>query len=209
MRAMLVLAMASLVVTAGCGGDGSSVEEEARRRAGADTPDAAIQLPAPADTAATLGGKVFRHPEANFNIYWPTGCERVQQRMAEEPTERAEREVITFCDRPEASYRVIYYGGARDSRGDPAHPRLVVAIIEQQLAEEEMQTIRQRPLQGDGMQGVDVHARRGDGSRFLWIRGLLVGTDVYILTVAGPEEGIFMSGETREFFESFTLGGGS
>lgn len=212
MRWLFVMVTAVWLV--GCGGGGGGGSDEAT-----DATDTTMREPVPAtsdttvaeaatEATADLAGRVRRHPEAGLSIYWPGGCDRVLLSESDGQTRHAAREVILSCQLEGIAYSVRYLELARDAQGDPAHPRFVVALIEEQLSRKSLRTLRQRPLADGAIQGVDVQAEAQDRRQFAWYRGLLVGTDVYLLLALGDSEDLFTDPETRDFFYSLDLQGG-
>lgn len=194
----LTLGILALFLTA-CGDDQQQqADRPTPTRTVADT------TAAPA-TPPEVPGQVRHYPEGGFSIYWPAGCDRITISESARETRRAEREVIFSCVGPEVSYSVRKLEMAHDIQGNPAHPRLVVSLIEEQLNVKTMRTVRQRPLEQGSIQGVDVHAEGRDTRQRAWFRGLLVGPDVYLFMVIGEAPDLFERAETQDFLNSFQL----
>jgi len=196
--AALILMM---VLLAACGGGG----DDERARAARAPDDTVATTMADAPDAPEVPGQVRNHPEGGFSIYWPEGCDRITISESARRTRRAEREVIFSCVGPEVSYSVRKLEMANDAHGNPAHPRLVVSLIEEQLNLKNMRTVRQRPLDSGTIQGVDVHAEGQDTRQRAWFRGLLVGHDVFLFMVIGEAPDLFEHVEVRDFLNSFQL----
>lgn len=145
------------------------------------------------------------HENAGFTIFWPSGCGRVTEQSSSRPTNRAEQEFILTCKRGGSGYSVRCLEIAHDAHGDPAHPQLVVSLIERQLARMKLRTVRQRPLEADGMQGIEVQAESPDSSKEVWMRGLLIGPNIYLLLAWNDDGGLFEDPESRDFFVSFRV----
>jgi hypothetical protein len=156
------------------------------------------------ETRATGYTEVFQ--EAGFSIRWPLDCAYLRESFTDDPTSRAQREFIFFCMRETVEgcqLQVNVLRGAHTADGMPAHPRFVVEIIERRLRELGVRIRRQRPLRMGGIQGVDVFATDPDGSGEVWIRGLLVGADVFLLMAWNQNGGIFDDPAIEDFFASF------
>lgn len=189
------------VLLAACGGGGDDGQASAAR-----TPaDTVATTAADAADAPVVRGRVRSHPEGDFSIYWPAGCDRITVTESNGETRRAEREVIFSCKGTEVSYSVRKLEMAHDAQGNPAHPRLVVSLIEEQMNRKILRTVRQRPLEMGAIQGVDVHAEGQDTRQRVWFRGLLVGHDVFLFMVIGEVPDLFERPETWQFLDSFQL----
>lgn len=194
-----------LALLVSCGQDDAR-QTSAQAQAQTRTEDGSTHS-APRPTPTKAEGHVMQHPEAGFSIYWPAGCERLNQKESDGPTRLAEREVITSCVRSDLGFTVRLLDRAHDVNGEAPHPRLVVSLIEQQLDRKKLRTVRQRPLESGGVQGVEVQAEGRDSQQRAWLRGFLVGTDIYLLMVVGEAEDIFERAEVQDFFYSFDIDG--
>jgi hypothetical protein len=188
------------LILAACGDDQQQAQRQTPARTAADTTAAPV-----ASAAPDVPGQVRHHPEGGFSIYWPAGCNRITISESGRQTRRAEREAIFSCVGPDASYSVRKLEMAHDVHGDPAHPRLVVSLIEEQLNVKTMRIVRQRPLEQGAIQGVDVHAEGKDTRQRAWYRGLLVGHDIFLFMVIGEAPDLFERAETQDFLNSFQL----
>lgn len=220
--ARLVVALTCLVALAACGG---GAEDDAARNAGttenAGTTDTATATEsiavdttgaAAAETTApklATEGYLNRFIEADFRVYLPSGCGGLSEQISNGATPRAEREYIYVCDRDGAmgsGVRIRVYKHAHDEDGAPPHPRLVTELVENHLRSSGTRILRQRPLSAAGIQGVDVQAGEDGGPGETWVRGLLVGEDVFILLAWDKEGGLFENPEIADFFASFRVG---
>jgi hypothetical protein len=171
--------------------------------------------PAPGDTAEVFDptaqpqpGYGQDHAEAGFHVFWPSGCAGVKEQVSARPTEYAQREWVYTCTHPDDlrhGVRVLRMQEASDEHGNPPHPRFVVGLVQDHLALFSVRVIRQRPLEFGGFQGVDVHGQEPDGAGEVWVRGLLLGTDVFILMAWNRAGGVFENPEIHRFFDSFRL----
>lgn len=206
----LALALVGLFLVAACGGGDGDVAERAATHTDSDTMAAAADTAAAAEAteAPTLKttGYVRNYPEPGFLVYWPSGCARIKERVSDGATQRAEHEFIYTCDRDGEKIRgtsVHALHGAHGPDGAPPDPPLVVSMVERQLQKFGVRRERQRMLQVENIEGVEVQAVEPDGTVEVWIRGLLMGDDVYLLTAWNREGGLFEDPETVNFFASF------
>jgi hypothetical protein len=204
-----VVSLLALLLMAGCGdgggGDDAGVREAAEAREAAAVADTA----APADPAIIERGFVSNHAEAGFRVYWPGGCGRIKEQVSDGATRRAHREFIYTCLRDgdngrAVSVRVLH--DAQDAGGAPPSPPFVVALVAEQVTRYKLRIRNQRPLEAGGIQGVEVQAVEPGGAGELWMRGLLVGVDVYLLMAWSEAGGLFDDPEIADFFASFRLG---
>jgi hypothetical protein len=152
----------------------------------------------------------YRMPyqEAGFAIVWPSGCAEVAEQVSDGPTQRAAREFFYSCSHEQDrrhGVSVLRLQRAQAERGQAPHPRFVVELIEQHLALFAVRIVRQRPLQLEGMEGVDVHATEPMGLGEVWVRGLLIGTDVFVLMAWNRAGGLFEDAEIQQFIDSLEL----
>jgi hypothetical protein len=203
------LLAAAWLVVAGCGDDGAQQQAAASGDAGdADTPAAGQ---APGDTSAAVAmapGTVVHYPEARFQVLWPAGCEDVELFDSEGPTPAAGRELTYRCERGGAdgtAYSVSYLQNAHATEGAAPGPHTVVDLIEVFFARLDAKVVRQRPLQSGAIQGVEAQAEQNDGDGEVWLRGLLVGPDIYLIVATNEAGGVFDSPRARAFFASFRV----
>lgn len=202
---VLTLSIVLAVLLAACG-DGRDDERPRDASTPADTMAAAPAAPTPREPeASSAPGQVTHQPEGGFSIYWPASCDRIIIKESDGATLRAEREVAYNCGGPEVLFSVRKMEMAHDAHGNPAHPRLVVSLIEEQLNLRTMRMVRQRPLDTGVIQGVDVHAEGKDTRQRAWYRGLLVGHDVFLFTIIGEAPDLFERADVQEFLNSFQL----
>ena len=193
---MLPSVLVGLLLVVACGGDDDTAVTER------DTSTAA------ADTSAAAPGLVRHHREAGFQVYWPSGCDKLNEQASGHATRRAAREFIFTCDQDGKllkglSIRVLQQAHGRNDT--PPGPPLVVSMIEAQVRRFGVQTVRQRPLQSADSEGMDVQAAEPHGDDKLWIRGLLIGQDIYLLMAWSGESDLFEDPETVNFFASFRV----
>ena len=159
---------------------------------------------------STLDQNSYRmaYTQAGFAIVWPSGCAAVTEQISDGPTHRAAREYF-YSSSHEQDRRhgvsVLRLQRAQAERGRAPHPRFVVELVEQHLALFSVKIVRQRPLQLDIAEGVDVHAVEPVGRGEVWVRGLLVGTDVFVLMAWNRAGGVFEDAQMQQFMDSLEL----
>ncbi len=153
-------------------------------------------------------GRVETYATAGFEVYWPSGCGRLLAGEPEVVDPTVRQEFRYACDRFNTQGRgfsVYVLQNGRDENGGPPSPAMVVQHIEAALAQYGVRAERQRPLEAPGFEGVEVQAVQPAGKGEVWIRGLLVGPHIYVLTAWDTNGGIFEDPEIRDFFASFRL----
>jgi len=202
---MVTVLMVGLLLV-GCGND---QEVEGAAKASRDTGQASTardSTPTLADQNLSDDGHVRSHTGAGFSICWPGGCGQLRESLSEGATDDAAKEQIYTCEHSSGvGFSVRHYHRAQTSDGLPASPVFVVDLVEHQMKRYGVRPERQRPLEGGAIQGVEVQGVDPAGSGEVWIRGLLVGTDVYILKAWSDRGGLFENVEAADFFHSFQL----
>ena len=153
-------------------------------------------------------GRVSPHSAAGFEIYWPSGCGKLRVGEPDAVDPDATQEYLYTCDRfkqPGTGCSVYVLQNGRDENGGPPSPAMVVNNVESVLTHYAVRPERQRPLTAAGMEGVEVQAVEPAGRGEVWVRGLLAGTHMYILTAWNNEGGVFEDEEVKNFFASFRL----
>jgi hypothetical protein len=153
-------------------------------------------------------GRVARHPAAGFEVYWPSGCGRLRTGEPEIVDPDRQQEFQYACDRFDQQGRgcsVYVLQNGRDENGGPPSPTMVVKHVEAVLEHYGVRAQRQRPLDAAGIEGVEVQAVQPAGKGEVWVRGLLVGPSVYVLTAWNTEGELFDDPEAIDFFASFRL----
>jgi hypothetical protein len=82
---------------------------------------------------------------------------------------------------------------------------MVVRQVEKALEHYGVRAQRQRPLEAPGIEGVEVQAVQPAGKGEVWVRGLLAGPKIYVLTAWNSNGGLFEDPEIADFFASFQL----
>ena len=197
-----------LMLVAACGGGGEDAVDRSSTHTDLDTRAAAADTAAAEAPTLQAAGYLRSHDEAGFEIFWPSGCGKINEQISSGATRSAAREFIYTCDQEGeegrgASVHVMLEAHDRD--GDPPRPSLVVSMVERRLQKLGVRPERQRPLRDENAEGVDVQAVEPDGVGEVWIRGLLMGDDIYLLAAWNREGDLFEDPETTDFFYSFRV----
>lgn len=209
MKLLDKLLLIMLLITVGAGLGSGSAQAKDKIKSVTSNPENPLT---PVDTPFN-----YTSEDGDFRVTWPSGCSSINSRTrADEDPGEADREypVMVFCDRngekgEGCSVTAIF--NARDADGNPAGPAEVIARMQNLLREFGAQIKRQSPLQkdfGEGLivEGVDVQAAQTGGSGQVWLRGLLVGGDIYILSAWDLEGKLWTNPEYANFFNSFRPG---
>ena len=168
------------------------------------------------NTLTEITGSVFYESVAgDFEIRLPSGCssyrERIPSGSAGDDIEMVRMALFMYCDREgrtnEGCSVAAYVDTDLDS-GTPASPEFVHARIQSVLQKYGAHVVNQRQYRrvledGPLMEGVDVLATDAQSQGQVWIRGLLVEGDVYLLTAWRMVGQLAEDPEIVEFFESF------
>jgi hypothetical protein len=216
-----VVALLALLAAGACGdgGRGGAIPEKTPssplRSTQATRPDRGATMASQLDSALTAqgirlneAGRLATHAAAGFEVYWPSGCGQLQSGEPDVVDPTARQEFHYACDRFEKKGRgcsIYVLQNGEDEGGGPPTPPMVVRQVEQILTHYGVRAERQRPLEAPGMEGVEVQALRPSGKGEVWVRGLLVGPSIYVLTAWSTEGGLFDDTEIRDFFASFRL----
>lgn len=161
----------------------------------------------------------FASLEGDFRVIFPSGCGSVTTRTLDQGTTgidvfEEEYPLSVFCDRNgemgEGCSVVVFFNG-KTAEGDPAGPAEVMARMSSKLASYGARIVHQQPLQkdfGDGVlaEGLDVLAAQEGGSGQVWLRGFLIGSDIYIMSAWDLGGNVFNNPDYQTFFNSFQLG---
>lgn len=176
--------------------------------------------PAPA-SGQTLGGLPdsknpipYKSPDGRFQVTFPSGCARLRTRTNAQPdkaTEVVSQVVFTTCDRANVQNEGCavnsMIGWAREAKGQEAADR-VLAEVTRQLEGYGVKPVKQTPLRRDFgargvVEGIDIQAQPTGGAGDFWIRGLLLGDDIYIVMAWKASGGLWTDPAYLEFFDSF------
>jgi len=160
---------------------------------------------------------VYINEGGDFQITFPRGCGKLVTR-ANEPDLFAGEEwddivqvSYVFCDRFQkegegCSVKSTF--NLHDKDGDMAGPEQVVPRVESALKHFQASIVKQESVKkqfenGIQVEGVEILARPENSKGEVWIRGLLVEGDIYILTAWKDQGGLWKDPEYMMFFNSF------
>ncbi len=161
----------------------------------------------------------YTSDDGDFRVIWPSGCSSLKTRSPAEENftetgEPGEFPVMVVCDRygkegQGCSVTALFNAQSQD--GGPVGPAEVTNRVENLLREFGAEIKRQSPLQkdfGDGLMvtGLDVLAAQSGGSGQVWVRGLLVRGDIYIMAAWDLGGNLWDDPEYANFFNSFQPG---
>lgn len=152
----------------------------------------------------------------DYSVTLPPGCATYRERMmdvagAPEGHDALLMTVYTYCDRQGYSNEgcsVAAYVDQDYEAGPPADPGFVLQRVQAILQEYGVEILQQKPYrrqvpEGPLMEGVDVLASDPDRNGQVWVRGLLVEGDVYLLTAWRTHGTLHVDPDYVNFFESF------
>jgi|GEM_PF-1771409 len=154
--------------------------------------------------------------EGDFRIVWPSGCAAVHTHLLDSDVDNGlppEAETVFYvsCDRDgekgEGCSVTVWLTARGADGGDPG-PSDVVYRVRKVLANYGVTIIDQKAvtkrLDEDWViEGVDVLAASDGGEGQVWVRGLLSGLDMYVLTAWNNDGTIVEDPEYQNFFQSF------
>jgi len=156
-----------------------------------------------------------------FQVMMPGGCAQVHQRERGGPDDpfgppAAGVQAVTIkmvtCDYNQEKGRGCAVTAIFDLKGkdggDPGSDE-VLSWVTNNLVQFRAVVRRQTPVAKDfpgglRVEGVDVQASQEKGKGEFWIRGLLCGTDIYILAAWNIDGGLWNDPDYQQFFNSFT-----
>jgi hypothetical protein len=160
---------------------------------------------------------LFSNEGQDFQILFPGGCGKVVTRFNEPDLFGGEQwdEIIqvnhVFCDRYQEEGEgcsVTATFNLHNEDGSMAGPQQVISRVEEMLGEFGATVVEQKALKkdfGEGVvvEGVEVWANDKSGPGQVWIRGLLVDGDIYILAAWNRQGGVWGNPDYVTFFNSF------
>lgn len=160
---------------------------------------------------------LFANEGQDFQILFPGGCGKLVTRYNEPDLFGGEEwdEIIqvnhVFCDRYQKDGEgcsVTATFNLHNEDGSMAGPQHVISRVEEMLGEFGAMVVKQSALKkdfGEGVvvEGVEVWANDESGPGQVWIRGLLVDGDVYILAAWNQQGGVWDNPDYIAFFNSF------
>lgn len=161
--------------------------------------------------------QLYSNENGDFQITFPGGCAKLVTRANEpdlfggEEWDDIIQVTYVYCDR----YQVQGEGcsvkatfNLHGEGGTIAGPEHVVSRVENALKHFQANVVKQDAISkkfenGILIEGVEILAKPEDGPGEVWVRGLLVEGDIYILTAWNEEGGLWKDPEYHTFFNSF------
>jgi hypothetical protein len=164
------------------------------------------------------GPYLYSSDLGDFQVMMPSGCAQVRIRYNEKDTFEEEAPAIedvkvvnVFCDRSGqtgsgCSVGVIFNLG--DGQGGPAGEPELIKQIQKYLDQFGVEVLKQAQVarkfpQERNAQGMDLRCRAPESPGEVWIRGLLVQGDIYILVAWNEDGGLWSDPDIVGFFDSF------
>ena len=160
---------------------------------------------------------VYQNEGGDFQVVFPRGCGKLVARSNEPDLFGGEQwdDIIqvnhVYCDRYQKTGEgcsVTATFNLHSEDGSMAGPEQVIPRVEATLAEYGAKIVSPTTIQkefdnGVVIEGVEVLARPEMGKGEVWIRGLLVEGDIYILTAWNNQGGVWKNPDYVTFFNSF------
>lgn len=161
----------------------------------------------------------FASEDGDFRVIWPSGCANLRTRSPiqddySDSDGEKEYPVIVTCDRygekgEGCSVTAIF--NVKSISGGPVGPAEVIPRLKKMLKSLGAQIQKQKPIRkdfGDGAvaEGIDIQAAQPQGVGQVWLRGLVVHGDVYIMAAWDLGGQVWDNPEYITFFNSFQPG---
>jgi hypothetical protein len=186
---------------------------------GALAPAVAQEAPAPPEepTDLSLEPVTFTNETQDFRVIFPSGCGKLVARSNEpdywagETWDDIIRVTTVYCDRYQVEGEGCSLNATFNLPGDDgpmAGPAQVIELVEEVLQAFSAKIVNQHIIKkefdnGTRAEGVELFARDEMGKGEVWIRGLLVEGDIYVLTAWNEEGGLWNHPDYKAFFNSF------
>jgi hypothetical protein len=161
--------------------------------------------------------QVYSNMNEDFQITFPAGCAKLVTRTNEpdlfggEEWDDIVQVTYVYCDRYQAkgqgcSVKATFNLHGED--GSMAGPENVVSRVQNALKHFQANVVKQEAISkkfdnGTLVEGVEILAKPGSGPGEVWVRGMLVEGDIYILTAWNDQGGLWKNPEYTTFFNSF------
>ncbi len=162
------------------------------------------------------GPVLYESAAGDFSVRFPPGCATYRERTMDQESlpedyDLVSMTVYTYCDRKGRSNEgcsVAAYVDRDLEDGPPADSGFVLQRTQAVLKQYGVQVLHQKPYHrelkdGPTLEGVDVLATDPDKTGQVWVRGLLVEGDVYMLTAWRAHGALATDPDFVHFFESF------
>ncbi len=161
---------------------------------------------------------LYKSDIGRFQVMMPGGCAKIHQRLngddqnpVDEDSPEAVRVLVVSCDRFDrkgegCSVTTIFH--LTDGVGGDPGPDQVLQQVRKVIEQFGVRIEKQSPVakefpDGRKVEGIDVRAVQPGSSGQLWVRGLLSGPDIYLLTAWNMQGGLWETREYQDFFNSF------
>lgn len=182
-----------------------------------DSSTAGLEIPQSDNEMREVTGSVlYESAEGDYSVTLPSGCAMYRERRTnpgslDEDSDALVMTIFTYCDRKGYSNEgcsVAAYVDQDLDAGPPADPGFVLTRVQAILQEYGVEILQQKPYRrqvpdGPLMEGVDVLAADPDRTGQVWVRGLLVEGDVYLLVAWRAHGQLHVDPDYVNFFESF------
>ena len=206
--AMLAITVV-LLATSAIAGDSDPVRDQEKSKSKLSVGDSPENL--------SVNPVTYISENGDFQIIFPGGCGKLVTRANEpdlfggEEWDDIVQVTYVYCDRFQeegegCSVKATFNLHGED--GEMAGPGHVVTRVESALKHFQANIVTQEAVKkqydnGILVEGVEILAKPENSPGEIWIRGLLVQGDVYILTAWKNQGGLWKDLEYRTFFNSF------
>ncbi len=158
---------------------------------------------------------LYKSDVGHFQVMMPSGCAKVHRRVNggdNEPNQAQAGEItIVSCDRFEKKGQgcsvTAFLSLTDGNQGDPGPPQVLEQVrgyLKKFGAQVQHQAEVSREFaDGQKIEGIDVKAAVPGGVGELWVRGLLSGSDIFILAAWNQAGGLWNDPMYQTFFNSF------
>ncbi len=162
---------------------------------------------------------LYKSDIGRFQVLMPGGCAKVHRRLNGDDDQELEDDtgqdavqvLVVSCDRfarkgQGCSVTAIF--NLTDGKGGDPGSDQVLRQVRKVLKRFGAEVRKQSPVAkefsgGQKVEGIDVRAVQPGSRGELWVRGLLSGPDIYLLTAWNIEGGLWQDREYQDFFNSF------
>lgn len=175
------------------------------------------------EVAAVNDPYLYTSDLGDFRVMMPSGCSEVRIRhsekddfaeedaVAEDAVAEDVQVVNVFCDRSGqtgSGCSVSVTFNLTDGKSSPAGEPELTKQIQKYLDKFGVEVLKQAKVarkfpQERDAQGMDLRCRAPESPGEVWIRGLLVQGDIYVLVAWNDEGGLWSDPDIVAFFESF------
>lgn len=195
---------------------GQAAEQNAEENIGQSTSESDSSTAEENPVTESTRPVFFESYAGDFNITFPSGCAKTRERIPVDDSPDVQKSTLpmavhVFCDRQghtgEGCSVSAYVD--HDLNADPSgDPSFVMNRVQAILNKYGVGIFQQKPYHevienGPRLEGVDVLATDSENKGQVWVRGLLVEGDVYILAAWRSQGQLALDPEYVAFFDSF------